>query len=102
MSRFAINLRVLRNILNVPAQTVSDKLGIKAGTYRAWEEGRCQPDAAMLIKISELHEVSLTDLIKNDLSKKKPEQTRDHFIISRYNVADDNIKKAIDLMLKIV
>lgn len=101
MSFFPTNLRVLRNTLNETQLKMSERLGVKHRTYQAWEEGRAEPDNKMLIKIASTHGVTISDLVIIDLTKQSPEQTKDNLVITRYNLACDNVRGQIDLLLNI-
>ena len=103
MSIFASNLRFLRNQLGrVSQKDIAIKLQVNPKTYAAWEEGRGEPRNDMMIKISNIYEVSISSLIREDLTKSTVEQTKENFIISRYNVAPQHIQSAIDNLLRVV
>lgn len=102
MGYFPTNLRVLRSNNKKTQQEISDTLGIKKSSYASYEEGRAEPPSALLIKISELFMVSLNDLVIVNLSQRTPEQNKENLFISRYNLADGNVKGAIDCLLNIV
>jgi len=99
MSFFPANLRVLRNQLNETQSKIADRLGIKQRTYAAWEEGRSQPDNAMVIKIAKVHNVTINDLVIYDLSKVSLNQSKENLIITRYSLVDESIRGQVDLIL---
>lgn len=65
------NIRYLRQTNKMTQQALADILGQQRGRITAWELGTGKPKYNMLIKLSELFEVNLDDLMSNDLTKIK-------------------------------
>lgn len=61
------NIRKLRNRMGISQEKMAEKLGINRPRYSAYEEYRCEPNISLIIKLSEVFEVSIDDLIKKDL-----------------------------------
>ena len=61
------NIRILRDRMGISQKKMADKLGIGRPKYSAYEEYRCEPNISLIIKLSEVFEVSIDDLIKKDL-----------------------------------
>lgn len=63
------NLKVLRKRLGYTQAQLAEKLGVKRSLIGAYEEGRAEPKLSTLVNISQLFEVSLDQLIIQDLSR---------------------------------
>lgn len=61
------NIRKLRNRMGISQEKMAEKLGINRPRYSSYEEYRCEPNIDIIIKLSEVFEVSIDDLIKKDL-----------------------------------
>ena len=62
-----LRLKMLRNETGMSQMAVAEKLGITQQAYANYERGARQPDLNMLLKISELFNVSVDYIIgKND------------------------------------
>lgn len=59
----ALNLRMLRSVHCLHANTISALLGITPQTYSGYETGRHTPPLEMLIQIADLYGVSLDRLV---------------------------------------
>ena len=57
----AKRLKNLREAAGLTAQEVGDKVGKSAKTIYAWENGRGQPDADLLIKLSKIYNAKVND-----------------------------------------
>ena len=57
-----INLIVLRHKNNLTQDAFANAIGIKRGSYRAYEEGRCNPPLKVIKKVIDLYKV--TDVYK--------------------------------------
>lgn len=63
------NLRHLRKLKDMTIDDVANTLGISNSGYSSYETGRNQPQVEKLIALSELFEISVDDLLVNDLTK---------------------------------
>ena len=60
------NLKYLRKRLKKSQEQLADDLGINRSTYADYERGKTEPNASLLIKISEYFEIDLTELLTSD------------------------------------
>lgn len=60
----AKRLKNLREAAGLTAQEVGDKVGKSAKTIYAWENGRGQPDADLLIKLSKIYNAKVNDFFE--------------------------------------
>ncbi|MCL6524313.1 MAG: LexA family transcriptional regulator [Thermoflavifilum sp.] len=68
MSFAGKNIRILRQQKGLTQQAFADKIGIKRSLLGAYEEQRAEPRLEVLQKISEWFDISLEDLLLQDLS----------------------------------
>lgn len=61
--KFAENLKRLRLENNFSQKALAEKLNVNFRTVSAWEKSICEPSIDMLVKISELFDETLEDLI---------------------------------------
>lgn len=67
--QFSDNLRFVRYKANLSQQKVSDSLCITRARYSKYEEGVSEPPLFLLIRISKYFNVSIDELLLNDLRK---------------------------------
>ena len=60
---FCQNLKSARIEAGMTQKQVATKLNVVESCYANWEQGRTEPNIAMLRKLSELFEISLEELI---------------------------------------
>lgn len=63
---FAQKIRSYRQINHWTQQEVANKLTVSRKTISSWENGRSYPDIFMLVRISDLYQVSLDNLLRED------------------------------------
>lgn len=70
---------------------VAEKLAVSRKTISSWENGRSYPDIFMLVKLSDLYQVSLDDLLREDhdmINNYKQEHVanvkKDRFFVGSY------------------
>lgn len=68
------NMQYLRNEMGITRKELAAKLGIKLCRLNAWLEGRCEPGIFWLVDISNLFNVTLHDLVIEDLKRKANEK----------------------------
>ena len=100
MSQFSINLRILRNEYKATQKDVAEKLNIKIFTYQAYEEDRASPPSLILINLAEMYAITVNDLVRADLSMPIV-PIKENLLLTKYNLAADNVRGAIDCLLKI-
>ncbi len=64
------NLKLLRTNAGYTHNQMAEKLDIKVYSYKSWEGGKAEPSIANLLKISDLFNVSVDDLIRHELEFK--------------------------------
>lgn len=63
------NLKLLRKSTGDSLEAIADLLGLKSkNSYKAYEEGKALPDIHKLMKLASYYDVSLEDLVYQDLS----------------------------------
>ncbi|WP_197483485.1 helix-turn-helix domain-containing protein [Paenibacillus elgii] len=58
-----INLRIEREKREWTQKSISNKLGVAASTYSNWERGERQPDLEVLIRLADIYQISLDQLV---------------------------------------
>lgn len=84
---FGKKLRTLRKKSGLTQANLAKKLGISPSTIGMYEQGRREPDSAMLIKIADLFDVSVDYLVNFKKGKK-------------YSKNADEIADKIEFMLR--
>lgn len=73
-------LKLLRYDRELTQEFLAEKLCVSVQTINKWENGKCLPDAINLLNIAQFYEVSLDDLMKNEipneLKKEKVKKSR--------------------------
>ena len=67
---FGKKLKILRKKIGITQANLAKKLGISPSAVGMYEQGRREPDSAMLIKIADLFDVSVDYLIDFKKNKK--------------------------------
>ena len=80
------NIRFLRKKKGWTQEKFSNKIGIKRSLVGAYEEGRSDPRLNNLLKMCEIFEISLDNILKNDVS----------------NLEEDNYLKPDDQKVKVL
>ena len=62
------NIRFLRKKKGWTQEKFSNKIGIKRSLVGAYEEGRSDPRLNNLLKMCEIFDISLDNILKNDVS----------------------------------
>ena len=73
-----IKISEYRKMNGISQKSLAEKLGVSAGNLCEWEKGRIEPSISTLIKISELLEISVDELIGKDdnLTVKKEDNSK--------------------------
>jgi len=69
--RFSENLKLIRHQKQMTQTAVADKLHVSRKTISSWENERSYPDILMLVKISDVYDITLDNLMKEDLGMLK-------------------------------
>ncbi|NLR09418.1 MULTISPECIES: helix-turn-helix domain-containing protein [Lactobacillaceae] len=64
---FAENLKAVRHDQQMTQTDVATTLHVSRKTVSSWETGRSYPDILTLVKLGELYQISLDNLLKEDL-----------------------------------
>lgn len=68
---FSSKIKEERQKHNMSQQQIGDKLNISRQSVSKWERGESYPSIEMLIKLSEIFDITLDELIKEDRSLKE-------------------------------
>ena len=61
---FSENLKILRTANNLKQKDLAEKLGVDQRTVSAWENNICEPDIKTLLKLKEIFNESIDDLLE--------------------------------------
>lgn len=73
MTKFAKNIRVLRNLKKLSQDQLSTEMSIQRSRLGSYEEGRAEPPYDLLVKFSDYFHVAVDALVRGDLSKTDPD-----------------------------
>src|SRR5665647_1430091 len=68
---FSENLKTLRKQKGMSQETLAQQLNVVRQTVSKWEKGLSVPDADMLIRIADLFEVSVSELLGAKIEEEK-------------------------------
>ncbi len=72
---FRTNLIHLRTINNMTQEHLAMLLGVSRQSVTKWESGKSYPEMDKLLKMCQVFDCTLDDLVQGDLSSKEPEAT---------------------------
>ncbi len=75
-NRIGETLRNLRMQHTMSQETLAESLNVSRQAVSNWENGKTQPDADALIRISSLFQVSLDEIIRDGQSKGLSEKNK--------------------------
>ncbi len=87
---FAKNIKQLRTKHNISQEQLADKLHIARQSISKWERGEAYPNIGMLIKLSDMFDVSVDELLKND------EQLKTRIVKDGERIAHPRLKALFD------
>lgn len=64
-------LKDKRTALGLTQEALADQMGVSRQTIANWEKGKTYPDIASVLKLSDLYNVSLDELLKEDAAMRK-------------------------------
>lgn len=67
------NLKIFRKRKGLTQENVAETLNVVRQTISKWEKGISVPDAGMLIRLAEILDVSVNELIGSDIADEKNE-----------------------------
>ena len=65
------NIKTIRNSKGLSQEELAIKLNVVRQTISKWEQGLSVPDAEMLINISEVFEIPVSEILGENIEKKK-------------------------------
>lgn len=68
---FGLKLKEKRAELSLSQGQLAESLGVTRQTIANWEKGKTYPDIGSVIKLSDLYDISLDELLKGDAGMKK-------------------------------
>lgn len=77
---------------------IAEAIGVSRATYSHYETGRSEPAIATLVKIAELFDVSLDDLLGKDVAGESRAEEDLHLLL-KWKRANDSTKKIVLLLL---
>ena len=88
----SIRIKDLRKEFNLTQQDLADKIGVSSAAVSKWETDRGLPDISNLIQISELFNISLDELLKDNTDVKKKivadsEAKKWHYLVIIYLIS---------------
>lgn len=77
-----INIKKIREFNNLSQQEFADKLYVTRQSVSKWENGTIIPDIEKLEKISEIYNISIDSLLKENLILKKSNKFKMFIIVA--------------------
>ncbi len=75
---FKENLKALRLHSALMQKEIAQMLNISVRTFQGWESGRTEPNIEKLIKIADIFEISLDDLVGRTFTRPDEESAAEH------------------------
>ena len=96
---FSEKLQKIRKDNNITQEGLADKLNVSRQAVSKWESGSAYPDTEKLIQISKIFNISLDDLINDniDIDKNKNNNTKKLDFMTIINQVLDFISKSINM-----
>ena len=96
---FSEKLQKIRKDNNITQEGLADKLNVSRQAVSKWESGSAYPDTEKLIQISKIFNISLDDLINDniDIDKSKNNNTKKLDFMAIINQVLDFISKSINM-----
>lgn len=98
----AENIKCLRESLHMTQEELADLIGdITQSAIGNWEAGRREPELKIVVKIAKVFEVSLDDLILQDLKPKTPLYLQNiKFLRKEHGITQEDMAKLLRLSNK--
>lgn len=77
-SLIATSLLFLRSQKGMTQKEVAEAIGIKTGTYNAYEKMRSEPPAETIVRLAYLFDVSTDDILQKNNLNKDPEKMQQY------------------------
>ncbi|WP_111670110.1 XRE family transcriptional regulator [Algoriphagus litoralis] len=98
MSFLASNLRFLRKQKNITQNELADQLDVQRTMISAYEDGRSEPKLATLLRLSEVLDVGVEELLEHDIEKQGRKALQKRGINILTIATDENDKENITLV----
>lgn len=85
------NINHLRQVLKFTLHDLSERIGIGVATISAYENDRTKPSFDVLLKLGQVLQVSIDDLIYRDLSNEKIDDLTTDYVINMKGISGSNI-----------
>lgn len=96
-----IKISEYRKIKGISQREFAEKLGISAGNLCEWEKGRVEPSIGALIKMSELLDISVDELIgKENFAATNRKSDKREKLLNYFNMLDDESQNHLLGILK--
>lgn len=87
---FMIKISEYRKMKGLSQKEFAEELGISAGNLCEWEKGRIEPSISALVKMSELLEISVDELIgKENYIVSTRQNDKQELLLHYFNLLDD-------------
>lgn len=93
---FAEKLADQRRRHGMSQEQLADRLGVTRQSVSKWESGAAMPELAKLIALSELFQVSVDYLVKDDITEGMQESHREEAVASRLEEKMDRLTRQVD------
>ena len=70
------NIRILRKVKGISQEELAIRMNVVRQTISKWENGLSVPDADLLIRLSEILEVSVSDLLGTNIEEKEADEIK--------------------------
>ena len=70
------NIRILRKAKGISQEELAIRMNVVRQTISKWENGLSVPDADLLIRLSEILEVSVSDLLGTNIEEKEADEVK--------------------------
>lgn len=91
MENFAINenLKLLRNKHKLSQEKIAEKIGVSRQTVTKWESGNSLPDLLSCVRLAELFDISIEDLLCLDVENLALSQEKGKYIFGSVTVQEN-------------
>lgn len=88
----AQNLKYLRESKGIKQEEMSNMIGVEQGTISSWENGNRKPCIDMIVVLAELFEVSLDNLVLQDMRPPVPRYSENiRFLRKKHGMKQEDI-----------
>ena len=96
-----IKISEYRKLKGISQKDLAEKLGISAGNLCEWEKGRIEPSINALIKISELLDISVDELIgKENFTANNRQNDKRERVLHYFDLLDEDSQNHLIEIMK--